>query len=575
MVETRNGTVVVRSKLPTPLAGSASFGAGVGQALQQVGSVGQNIGLKLLDEAEKQAQKDAVNRGMEWESEYEKLRRDVVNSDILTRKGKLALGSTTEWEKTADEWYQSKLKEVGNPYERDVLKNMYHRRNSATLDTLSRFEANEKERYFDENTAFRVQSAIEDGLTNFAAPELVEQAYNSGLAAIKANYAGRGEILNSKIKEYKDNFYNGQVMKRADTDADDAASYFEKHKNNFSEPAKSNLVSLLQKRKNEQEEHARKEVKKEAMLCVYGDSESCRNLLQKAQSGKMTPAEIEAAMPANAGTSFKNLIYRRQGYLTGPAKLDESQQQELKQKIYESIGAVTSNQEAKIEDFKLMEDLIYEGLDKKAISESEGTRLLNNIAAPLMSKWKEKAEAYSDNAWFEPNMGVKNLDNWLENNFLTSSKLIKKESKEQQKVLNAANNRVKTEAYQLYFENLQDIVNEMKGLNSVADILNLKNKEQRAIYEEAQERVKQDFAAQRYQSLRNISVNPTYVLSKKDGMVQISGTPEENATGKPLTENRVVRVAYDKDSGKYGIVMADGTVKEVSREIYKSYGGKN
>lgn len=582
MVETRTGTVVVRSKLPAPQADWAAFGAAVSQALQQAGAVTQNVSMRYIDEEEKkaqeedkQAQKDAVNRGMEWESQYEKLRRDVVNSNILTRKGKQALGSTSEWEKTADEWYQSKLKEVSNGYERKVLSSMYNRRNSATLDTLSRFEANEKERYFDENTAFRVQSAIEDGLANFAAPDLVEQSYNSGLAAIKANYAGRGEILEAKIKEYKDSFYNAQVMKRADTDADSASTYFEEHKNNLSEFAKSNLVAKLQKRKTEQEEHNRREVKKEAMLCVYGDSQSCRNLLQKAQSGKMTPAEIEAAMPESAGTSFKNLIYRMQGYKTGSAKLDESQQLELKQKIYESIGAVTSNQEAKIEDFKAMEDLIYEGLDKKALSESEGKRLLNNIADPLMKKWKDKAEAYSDNAWFEPNLGVKNLDNWLEDSYLMKSKIINKESKEQQKVLNAANARIKTQAYQLYFENLQDIVDETKGLNSIAEISNLKNKEQRAIYEEAQERVKKDFAAERYQSLRNISVNPTYVLSQKDGLVQISNTPEEKPTGRPLAENRVVRVAFDKASGKYGLVLADGTVKEVSREIYKSYGGKN
>lgn len=79
----------------------------------------------------------------------------------------------------------------------------------------------------------------------------------------------------------------------------------------------------------------------------------------------------------------------------------------------------------------------------------------------------------------------------------------------------------------------------------------------------------------RYQSLRNQSVNPTYILSNRDGMVQISGRPEQKAVGKPLTENRVVKVAYDKTNGKYRLVMSDGTVKEVSREVYQTYGGKN
>lgn len=575
MVNTRTGTVVVRSRMPAPLANAASFGGGVARAMQQTGYEMNRTGRMIDDEADKQAQKDAVNRGMEWESDFEKLRREKVNSDILTRKGKQALGSTAEWDKAADEWYQKKLKEVGNDYERLALNSMYKRRNSATLDTLSRFEAQEKERYFDENTTFRIKSAIEDSLANYEAPDLVEQSFNSGLAALKTNYAGRGEILDAKIKEYKDSFYNAQVMKRADTDADSAIAYFEENKNKFSETTKSALSAVLKKRKSEQEEHQKKEIKKEAMLCIYGDSESCNNLLESARSGKMSLAEIEAAMPATAGTSFKNLIYRMQGYKTGPNKLDNVEQLALKQKIYEGIGAVTSNKEAKIEDFKEMQDLIYEGIDKKALEESEGRRLLNNISAPLMKVWEEKIDKYSDNDWLEPNLGTDGINDWLKENYLIGNEVIEKETKERRPIFEAANARVKTEAYQLYYDNLQDIVDETKGLNTVADILKLKENDRRRIYSEAQERVKQEFAVRRYQSLRNQSVNPTYILSNRDGMVQISGRPEQKAVGKPLTENRVVKVAYDKTNGKYGLVMSDGTVKEVSREVYQTYGGKN
>lgn len=203
MVNTRTGTVVVRSRMPAPLANAASFGGGVARAMQQTGYEMNRTGRIIEYEADKQAQKDAVNRGMEWESDFERLRREKVNSDILTRKGKQALGSTAEWEKAADEWYQQKLKEVGNDYERQALNNMYNRRNSATLDTLTRFEAQEKERYFDENTTSRVKNSLDDALANFKDSRLVEQAYNSGIAAIKVNYAGRGALLDDKLKEYE------------------------------------------------------------------------------------------------------------------------------------------------------------------------------------------------------------------------------------------------------------------------------------------------------------------------------------------------------------------------------------
>ena len=200
---------------------------------------------------------------------------------------------------------------------------------------------------------------------------------------------------------------------------------------------------------------------------------------------------------------------------------------------------------------------------------------MNNISAPLMKVWEEKIDKYSDNDWLEPNLGTDGINDWLKENYLIGNEVIKKETKERRPIFEAANARVKTEAYQLYYDNLQDIVDETKGLNTVADILKLKENDRRRIYSEAQERVKQEFAVRRYQSLRNQSVNPTYILSNRDGMVQISGRPEQKAVGKPLTENRVVKVAYDKTNGKYGLVMSDGTVKEVSREVYQTYGGKN
>ena len=575
MVETRFDKIVVRSKLPTPFASAEAFGAGAGRALQRTGAVMANVADKALAELDRQKQKDAVNKGMQFENSFDKLRREKVNSDYLTRKGQAALGTTAAWEKDAEEWYNQQKELVTNDYDQKVLDEIYRRRNGATLDALTRFEAQEKERYYKENTANRLKSALDDALANYKDDRLVAQAYNSGLAALRVNYADRPDLLSAKEKEYKSDFYKTQTLRRADDDAVDAAAYYQQHKTQIAGSEHQAIEHLIEQRQQFQAENVKKELKKTAMMCIYGDSKSCQELYAKAQSGQMSVADIEAAMPANAGVSFKNLIYKMNGYKTGLTKLDDSEKLNLKQKIYETIGTVTSNANAKIEDFQEMQNLIFEGLDKKALSNSEGTALLNNIAGPLMEKWKDKIEVYSDNAWFEADLGVSGLNDWLEENYLTDDKIIKKESKERQKVLNAANDRVKTEAYQLYYEYLQDVVNETPGMTSVKDVLNLSENKRRAVYRHVQERVMQDFAVRRYQSLRNMSVNPTYILNNRDGMVQISNRPEEKKVGKPLSESRVVKVAYDKASGKYGLVMADGTIKEVSREVYQSYGGKN
>ena len=93
MVETRFDKIVVRSKLPTPFASAEAFGAGAGRALQRTGAVMANVADKALVKIDRQKQKDAVNKGMQFENSFDKLRREKVNSDYLTRKGQAALGT--------------------------------------------------------------------------------------------------------------------------------------------------------------------------------------------------------------------------------------------------------------------------------------------------------------------------------------------------------------------------------------------------------------------------------------------------------------------------------------------------
>lgn len=136
MVETRFDKIVVRSKLPTPFASAEAFGAGAGRALQRTGAVMANVADKALVEIDRQKQKDAVNKGMQFENSFDKLRREKVNSDYLTRKGQAALGTTAAWEKDAEEWYNQQKELVTNDYDQKILDEIYRRRNGATLDTL-------------------------------------------------------------------------------------------------------------------------------------------------------------------------------------------------------------------------------------------------------------------------------------------------------------------------------------------------------------------------------------------------------------------------------------------------------
>jgi len=254
MVETRFDKIVVRSKLPTPFANAEAFGAGTARALQRTGAVMANVSNKALDEIDRQKQKDAVNKGMQFENSFEKLRREKVNKDYLTRKGQAALGTTAAWEKDAEEWYNQAKEQVTNDYDQKILDEIYRRRNGTTLDTLTRFEAQEKERYYEENTANRLKSALDDALANYKDDRLVAQAYNSGLAALRVNYADRPDLLSAKEKAYKSDFYKTQTLRRADDDAIGAAAYYQQHKAQIAGSEHQAIEQLLDRRKQFQAE---------------------------------------------------------------------------------------------------------------------------------------------------------------------------------------------------------------------------------------------------------------------------------------------------------------------------------
>lgn len=382
MVNTRTGTVVVRSRMSAPLANAASFGSGVARAMQQAGAVGQNVGLKYIDEEDKQAQKDAVNRGMEWESQYEKLRRDKVNSDILARKGKQALGSTAEWEKAADEWYQQKLKEVSNDYERQALNNMYNRRNSATLDTLTRFEAQEKERYFDENTTSRVKNSLDDALANFKDSRLVEQAYNSGIAAIKVNYVGRGEILNDKLSEYRSNFYKTQTLRWADEDANAAAEYYAKNKGSILGGEQQAIENIIKQKKQYQEELPYKLLQRQVKVAEYQTKiEQFQSQLNfDNETNKMTESEKLLYLQENESKYSSQWFKSKQKALLSAKGITAETRAETAENLLLNITELDSFSE---EDYIRGADKILADIEDKhaegEISLADRSRLINNV----------------------------------------------------------------------------------------------------------------------------------------------------------------------------------------------------
>lgn len=124
MVETRFDKIVVRSKLPTPFASAEAFGAGAGRALQRTGAVMANVADKALVEIDRQKQKDAVNKGMQFENSFDKLRREKVSRYMNT---KLSEEFIIEWGKNRKKFSKDQLIDIymkaKDRETRDLMKN--------------------------------------------------------------------------------------------------------------------------------------------------------------------------------------------------------------------------------------------------------------------------------------------------------------------------------------------------------------------------------------------------------------------------------------------------------------------
>lgn len=323
--------------------------------------------------------------------------------------------------------------------------------------------------------------------------------------------------------------------------------------------------------------------KQKEYLDTFNQLHNEYDLLNQSATNNLSIAEINRRMPAGASKEYKNLIKSLNGYekLLQP---DEDEKLRIKENVYDEIAQITSNAEASPQDYAKLQNKIYGALSTKAMSVSEGKKVLDQIIMPLNDSWGRQIDKLStDNlGWFTGDLGMREVKNYLENNgWLRNTQQIAKRTKKGKNLskelkTDAANNaRISIKAYQLYNSNLQKaaIAN---NLNGVADVVALEDGAQkRALFKSAQDMTIRQLANERFGFLSSISEEqqPNKIL---DGDSLIGNTNNiNNATqGIPISDMRYKGTAYDPASGKYGLVRADGTVEEVSYEKYKQFGGQ-
>ena len=229
---------------------------------------------------------------------------------------------------------------------------------------------------------------------------------------------------------------------------------------------------------------------------------------------------------------------------------------------------------AKIEDFNDFNDKIVEYMNLEIIDRKDGEQLLNTFSMSYMAKYQEDLQKYGSEPFIGKNEGFFAIKDWIEDTLgkepekpKANDSLAKFEDY-YQKMGNRALAII--DMYKLYADALEKTARE-QGLDSVAQILQQDKTTQSTIYGAAVQLTQNSWAKNRYKSINLLKTNPTAILSKQDGLVNIGGA---NIGGTKLEEQRIVAVAKDSTGSKYAIRYVNGEIKEVDYQTYKMYGGK-
>lgn len=167
--------------------------------VQQVGAQAQNIAMKEIRLQDQKAIMDADNRL----SDVTRTLLHDPKSGYYTRRGVHAKGLTTEAAKKLEELKRDAMRGL-NARQQAKYRQVWQRRRSGLLDSVSRHEAAETRRADMAKYSSAIKGAHEDAKKNAGNPALVYIAMDKGVAAIRANPDGLPKpVIDQRIAAFK------------------------------------------------------------------------------------------------------------------------------------------------------------------------------------------------------------------------------------------------------------------------------------------------------------------------------------------------------------------------------------
>lgn len=530
--------------------------------------------------------------------------------DILSSQQKVKIDTNStkarvEANKKINEWRLQNQGNPDNPERKEELKN--------SVQEIFDFYGQDIDPVFKQNwdiTVSKIMSAYEDSQNDWAFKQREQNAKIDVAENINTNYSlafthgmdgnieaaiadlnnsfnqisgYAGERLGQKnakvlLKEYKQQFVKNFIDGQMQTNPSDAILSLENEKIQklFEDDPRK-----LQDMKNYAVARFETMKKNRSYKSLVDASILGGELINKSMETNLSLEEIESLMPQNATEDYKNLIYSMNGYKRGKtSKTSVSDDQKAigQAEVYEQMAAVMADKNATPEDYSKLQDLIYKRMNDKSLSVAQGQKILNEISLPMQEAWGKTLKKLSADevGLFTGDVGAEGVLQTLEKNGVITpkekNKNIKDKTLKEQAV--AARARTISKAYELYYQELQNVVDQTPEYSTIADIAAEKDvTKKRDILRSCQNKVTQSILEDKFSFLSTIDGDkkPNKVLS--GGSLNLYTNNADNAKlGTPVKETVIEKVG--QSSGKFYALLSDGTTREISQKTYEQFLGQ-
>lgn len=225
--------------------------------------------------------------------------------------------------------------------------------------------------------------------------------------------------------------------------------------------------------------------------------------------------------------------------------------------IFDAVQKLQADKDMDPQSVRVVQDAIYKGMNKGAITQVQGQEYMSQIVAPLVARKEEAMSKFGDYNWIEDSLGFDGVQEFYEKNVQRSTSGLNKEAK---RTVEAGNLVSKANLYDYYYGALSGRA-KAAGV-PVADIPRLPKAQRNKIYSGAQSDAQIMFMRDKHPALRTMPDIPNFVYSNGK-LIQGATGPRDVKADKAAQPT--FKLQKDTDTGEIWRVYPNGQKELASK----------